>query len=185
MKGLGEFIQISMDMTILGQKKIEKAEFDKIMAEHKLWLADHEKGKRADFNGMDLSGMDLSGMDLSYADMTGAGVCEIDLNPENLKGVKGLYMPIFCPEEGSFTAWKKCRASEAVVLEIFDKDGTPVEDAASCHDKDFIYRKGETVYPKAADKEHMGDWDGIYFVLSRSETEFFRESEEDDQDDEN
>ena len=338
-------MQISMGMTILGQKKIEKAEFDKIMAEHKLWLADHKKGKRADLSDRDLSGMDLSGMDLSYADMagvnlreanlkganlsyayirqgylhnadltgakldetdfcsanitlaklneckgdkthflfacmwdceiqnatltnagflyaevcncdfsgsdlgdssfagadmddavfvntnlmkvnfyyskrtywcdfmnadmTGAGVCEIDLNPENLKGVKGLHMPIFCPEEGSFTAWKKCRdgkvvklfipehaerkgnslhscrASEAVVLEIFDKDGNPVEDAASCHDKDFIYRKGETVYPKAADKEHMGDWDGIYFVLSRSETVFFRESEEDNQDDEN
>ncbi len=338
-------MQISMGMTILGQKKIEKAEFDKIMAEHKLWLANHEKGKRADLSDRDLSGMDLSGIDLSYADMegvnlhdakligtnlsnaclreafllgvnltkakvdetdfcnatithaklneckgnktrflfacmwdceikeaslkkagflyaevcdcnftgsdieeadfcgadmdnavfintnlrnaefiyskrtywcdfmdadmTGARIHEIDLNPENLKGVKGLHMPIFCPEEGSFTAWKKCRdgkvvklfipehaerkgnslhscrASEAVVLEIFDKDGNPVEDAASCHDKDFIYRKGETVYPKAADKEHMGDWDGIYFVLSRSETVFFRESEDDNQDDEN
>jgi hypothetical protein len=104
--------------------------------------------------------------DFKNADMTGVCLDEVDLDPERLKGTKGLYMPLCCPEEGSFIAWKKCRegkivkllipehaerkgnivsscrASEAMVLEIYDKDGDPIDEATSQYNKDFKYAKG-------------------------------------------
>ncbi len=61
-------MQVSMGMTVLSQKKIERAEFDQRMEEHAKWLKNHEEGKRADFSDVDLSEMDLSGMDFSYAE---------------------------------------------------------------------------------------------------------------------
>lgn len=133
--------------------------------------------------------------DFKDSDMTGVSIYDVDFDEKNLEGVKGLYMPIFCPEEGSFIAWKKCRedkivkllipehaerkgnsrntlrASEAVVLDIYDKNGDLVNEATSFSDKEFKYIKGETVMPKDPDKAHQGDWDGIYFVLSRGEAE--------------
>ena len=145
--------------------------------------------------------------DFENADMTGVRVYGLDLDVEKLKGVKGLNMPIYCPEEGSFIAWKKCRegkvvklmipehaerkgntprscrASEAVVLEIYDKDGNPAENAVSIYDDEFVYRKGETVFPKEADREHRGGWDGIYFVLSRKDTEFYAEDDDESEED--
>ena len=333
-------MEISIGMNVLMQKKIEKAEFDRIMEEHSLWLKDKEKGKRADLKDRDLSELDLSGMDFSYADMEGvnlmnaklvganlshaflrqaylhkvdmtgatiegaefsdsditlailsdckgngarfdyacmwdcqiknatlqkssffgAQICncnfagsdlekscfvcadfddsrfvntnlkdadlcfadrtywtdfansdmtgiradDVDLNPENIKGVKGLYMPLFCPEVGAFTAWKKCRegkvvkllipehakrqgntlhscrASEAEVLEIYDADGNTSDEAISISDENFKYVKGETVKPNNVDPKHVGDKSGIYFVLSREETKFFEEKSKDD-----
>lgn len=344
MKGIGDFMQMSMGMTVLSQKKIEKSEFDRRMEEHAKWLKDNKVGKRADFSDVDLSEMDLSGMDFSYAemigvnlrssnltganlshanfwgaymhntdltgavidgttfynvnftlsklneckgekacfsfscmwdcqiknaelkkanffaaeicncdfsgsnleearfccadfddstfvdtrlcnadfdfaqrtywtnfensDMTGLSTADIKLDPDNLKGVKGLHMPIFCPEEGSFIAWKKCRegkivkllipehaerkgstlrscrASEAVVLDIFDKEGNSVDEAVSRLDKEFKYIKGETVTAKLLDPKRHGDVSGIYFVLSRAEAEALPDKEVDDEDNE-
>ncbi|WP_092325843.1 pentapeptide repeat-containing protein [Butyrivibrio sp. YAB3001] len=342
MKGIGDDMQISMGMSVLTQKKIEKAEFDKRMEEHTKWLKNNEEGKRADFSDVDLSEMDLSGMDFSYADMmgvnlrssnlaganlsnanlwgahmhnadltgavidgttfynvnltlsklneckgkkacfsfscmwdceiknavlkkanffaaeicdcdfsgsdleearfccadfddstfvdtrlcnanfdfarrtywtdftnsdmTGLSTAEINLNPDNLKGVKGLHMPIFCPEEGSFIAWKKCRegkivkllipehakrkgstlhscrASEAVVLDIFDKEGNSVDEAVSRVDKEFKYIKGTNVIAKELDPKRHGDVSGIYFELSRREAEALADKDEDEED---
>ncbi len=136
------------------------------------------------------------------ADMTGASVENVNLDLNKLEGVKGLYIPLYCPEEGSFTAWKKCRegkvvkllipehaerkgnsiyslrASEAEVLEIYDKDGNSVDEAVSIVDAEFKYLKGTTVYPKEVNPKFYGDTTGIYFVLSRAETEIYKEKEE-------
>lgn len=340
----GVLMQISMRMGTLMQNKIEKADFDRIMSDHKLWLADKTKGKRADLSGLDLSEMDLSGMDFSYADMTDvnlfksdlthanlsyadlnqahlhdadlsnatieetnfsnaditmaklngckgkkthflfacmwdceikdaelpnsaflyAEVCNCDFSGSNLErasfvcadfddaifkntnlkntdlcfasrvfwsdftnadmtgaktsgvnfalerlnGVKGLKVPLYCPEDGAFVAWKKCRegkivkllipetaerkgsslhscrASEAIVLEIFDRDGEPVEEATSIIDKEFKYFKGEKVMPNKVDRNRLGDAEGIYFVLSREETRFYEENDDEDDEEE-
>ena len=142
--------------------------------------------------------------DFDNADMTGAIIECVDLDPRRLPGVKGLRIPLFCPEEGQFTAWKmcrdgrvvkllipedaerkgnspiRCRASKAVVLEIFDREGKSVENAVSQSDKDVVYVKGETVYPKEVDENCYGDVAGIYFVLSRAETERYKDIEKDD-----
>ena len=331
-------MQISMGMTILNQKKIEKNEFDRRMGEHAKWLKNHEEGKRADFSYVDLSDMDLSGTDFSYAemsgvnlsganltranlshanlwgaflhnidlteamleetvfesanltlsklngckgentrftfacmwdcdiknaslkkanfldakicscdftgsdleeacfacadfddaifvntklcnadfdfasrtywtdfsgsDMTGLSTADVDFDPDYLKDVKGLHMHMFCPEEGSFIAWKKCRdgkivkllipeyaerkgntmhncrASEAVVLEIYDKDGDSADEAVSRYNKDFKYVKGEKVIAEKLDPNRFGDVSGIYFVLSREDAEALPDREE-------
>ena len=337
MKGSGELMQISMGMAFFSQKKIEKDEFERVMADHKLWLEDNTKGKRADLSEIDLSEQDLSGMDFSHAnmmginlrgsnlsdanlsyadlskaylhnvdltnatingacffnanltkitmdgckgedarfhfacmwdgkyrnailkkavffnaeicdcdftgadleeasfplsdmdntifrnanlrnaslsytyrthwcdfsnsDMSGTRVVGVDFDEKMLKGVKGLYIPIYCPEEGAFIAWKKCRegkvvkllipehaerkgsslhtcrASEAVVLEIYDKDGNPVDEACSIQDEEFKYIKGETVIANDP-PDNCGDVKGIHFVLSRAETECYGEDDE-------
>lgn len=338
-------MQISMGMTDLTQKKIERSEFDRRMEEHAKWLKNHEEGKRADFSDVDLSDMDLSGMDLSYAemkgvnlrganltranlshanlwdaylhnvnlteaileetlfiganltlskltgckgektcftfvcmwdcevknaslkkanfleaqicncdfsgsdleetcfacadfddatfvntklcnadfdfaertywtyfsgsDMTGLSTADVDFDPDYLKGVKGLHMHLFCPEEGSFIAWKKCRegkivkllipehaerkgntvyncrASEAVVLEIFDKEGKPVDEAVSRYNKEFKYVKGEKVVAEGLDHKRFSDVSGIYFVLSRADAEALSDREDTEDDGEN
>jgi uncharacterized protein YjbI with pentapeptide repeats len=335
-------MEVSMGMTILSQKKIERSEFDRRMEEHAKWLKNNKEGQRADFSDIDLSSMDLSGMDFSYAEMRGVNLsnanlkntnlshadlwesylhkadltgaliegtvlygsnltlakfneckgeracfsfacmwdCEIksaklkkanfleaqicncdftgsdleeacfacadfddatfvntrlinadldfakrthwtnfansdltglsttcvDFDPDNLKGVKGLHMPLFCPEEGSFIAWKKCRAgkivkllipedaerkgnslnscraSKAIVLEIYDRDGNTVKEAVSRCDKEFKYTKGATVVPKLLDPKRNGDVSGIYFVLSRAEAEAIQDKKEEDED---
>ena len=140
--------------------------------------------------------------DFSDSDMTGAVVNDTDFDEDSLKNVKGLYRPLHCPEEGSFIAWKSCRggkivkllipedakrkgyaigdcrASKAVVLDIFDKDGNSVDTAISRIDKDFIYKKGETVLAKRV-PENYGDVSGIWFELSRAEAELYEDVEED------
>ena len=139
--------------------------------------------------------------DFKNADMTGTRTDNIDLDPERLEGVKGLYRPMFCPEEGSFIAWKKCRegkivkllipetaerkgyslhscrASEAVVLDVFDREGNPVDEAISLVDPDFKYAKGQTVVAKEAAARYYGDATGIHFVLTRAETDYFADSD--------
>ena len=78
-----------------------------------------------------------------------------------------------------------CRASEAVVLDIRDREGEPCDEAFSCADEDFPYRKGETVYPKEAFDNHLlDDGSGIHFFLTRTEAELyeFPDDEEDDND---
>ena len=144
--------------------------------------------------------------DFRNADMTGVSTIGIDMDSKYLEGVKGLYRPMFCPEEGSFVAWKKCRegkvvkllipewaarkgyslhscrASEAFVLEIYDEDGNEVSEAYSIIDPEFEYITGETVFPKDLDPRYHGDITGIYFELSRAETERYSEEDENEDD---
>ena len=140
--------------------------------------------------------------DFTNADMTGVRLEDVDIDPKNIKGAKGYCIPLYCPEEGSFIAWKKCRdgkvlklmipedamrkgesicscrASKAVVLDIFDKDGKTASQAYSIYDPTFEYVKGATVFPKVMDYHNLGDVEGIYFVLSRSETDCYHEKDE-------
>ena len=180
--------------------------------------------ERAGFIGTDLDNSIFINTNLQYAnfgfakrvfwsdfdnsDMTGVTTHGALLDIRRLPGVKGLHLPICCPEEGQFIAWKMCRegkivkllipedaerrgespvdcrASKAVVLEIFDRDGNPADDAVSQIDKDVIYVKGETVFPRDVDEYSYGDIGGIYFVLSRAETERYKDREKnyDDED---
>ena len=146
--------------------------------------------------------------DFSNSDMTGLNTADVDFDPENIKNVKGLHMYSFCPDEGSFIAWKKCRegkvvkllipenasrkgntryscrASEAVVLDIFDRKGNSVGEAVSRCDKDFKYIRGEKVVPKIIDPKRNGDVSGIYFVLSRADAEAILDKVDTEEDDE-
>ncbi len=126
--------------------------------------------------------------DFTNADVTGVDFSDCDLNEESFAGAIGFHPYMRCPEEGPFIAWKKCRddhivklliptdamrtgasrydcrASEAKVLEIRDQDNEPCEEAVSCADEGFVYRKGETVYPEEEfDDALLTDGSGIHF----------------------
>ena len=88
---------------------------------------------------------------LNNVDVTGVEFSGCELDEENFEGAIGFHPHMRCPEEGSFIAWKKCRdnrivkllipetakrtgapthscrASEAVVLTIWDQENAPCE----------------------------------------------------------
>ena len=158
---------------------------------------------RADLSGAYLSGADLSEADLSRADLYRAYLPGANLYRANLSGAyhmdeaTGLFLPAICPSDGEFIGWKKCRndtvvkllipdnalrssasgrkcrASEAVVLTIYDKDGKEIEETNSLHDIGFVYRVGETVKP--GEEFDTNRWNecapGIHFFITREEAE--------------
>lgn len=138
-------------------------------------------------------GAELIGVDLRYANLLGA-----DLRGANFAAViyTGTALNPQCPEEDSFTAWKKlanddvakllipedakrssatsrkCRASKAVVLAIYNKRGEEISEGRSRYDSEFIYRVGETVYPDKWDEDRWNECSsGIHFFLTRREAE--------------
>ena len=157
----------------------------------------------ADLREADLYGADLSMADLSMANLSMANLREADLRGANLRGAKieleliNKFYPIRCPEVGSFIAWKKvrgnlivklevtetakrssafgrkCRCSEAKVLDIQNLDGTSVNDvtvAYSTHDRNFAYRVGETVRVDNFDEDRRNECaPGIHFFITRQE----------------
>ena len=106
------------------------------------------------------------------------------------------FLPICCPESGSFTAWKKarngfivklevtetamrssaydrkCRCSEARVLAIENEDGSAadVTEVYSQRDRDFVYRVGEIVRVENFDTDRRNECaPGIHFFITRRE----------------
>lgn len=147
----------------------------------------------ADLRGVNLHNAELSGADLHNADLRIANLCGAELH--NAKNVP--YIPMVCPEEGSFIGWKKaegskvivklripsdakrssattrkCRCSKAEVIAIYNLDGTVAEETF-CHsdyDNSFIYEVGKTVEVTDFSEDR---WDecaaGIHFFINRQE----------------
>ena len=67
-------------------RKIDEAKLNKILSNHKLWLADKPNGIRADLKGVNLKGVNLSGADLKYVNLYGANLYDADLYGANLYG---------------------------------------------------------------------------------------------------
>ena len=65
-------------------RKIDEAELNKILSNHKLWLMDESNGIRADLSGVDLEYADLDGADLRDANLSGADLRGADLRDANL-----------------------------------------------------------------------------------------------------
>jgi hypothetical protein len=150
----------------------------------------------ANLSYANLSHADLSGADLSCAELSDAVLTDANLSNAILHGAKNIpdlaaARTSIVPETGAFDGWKKCadgvlvrlripahaarsnatgrkcRASEAEVLEIIGAD-----EARSIYDDDFVYRVGKTI---KADKWNPDRWiecgDGIHFFLTRAEAE--------------
>jgi hypothetical protein len=132
----------------------------------------------------------LSGVLLERADTSGA----------NLKGANDVpYIPMTCPDEGAFIAWKKafslydsyivkllipedarrssatgrkCRADKAVVLSIEPIFGMPVipDEVYSKYDPSFAYKVGQTVVVPNFDTDRFNECStGIHFFINRQE----------------
>ena len=190
-----------------------------ILEKHQKWLNGEAGGERADLSEADLSEADLSEADLSRANLSRANLSWADLRGANLSGadlrgadlswanlswaentdsvIWNLYTsfyPLQCPENGSYTAYKKangliveleipadalrssatsrkCRASKARVISITDVDGNPAGDSvASDYDSDFVYRVGETVEVPGFDTDRWNECaPGIHHFITRGE----------------
>ena len=145
----------------------------------------------AQLQGAQLQGANLSGAWLQGADLQGV------VADEETSGFWSV-----CPEEGSFIAFKKlkddkiakilipehakrssattrkCRCSEALVVEIKDRNGNNVgegfskqADRSGCK---LLYKVGQTVFPDSFDEERWNECsNGIHFFMTRREAELY------------
>ena len=145
----------------------------------------------ADLCGAYLRGAYLYGADLCEANLRGADLCGADLC-----GAKSIpFVPLVCPEHGSFTAYKKCgkyiiellipetakrssattrkcRASCAKVVTITNMDGSQaeVDHVTNCDYAPIEYKIGEYVYPDSYDDDRWNECShGIHFFINRQE----------------
>ena len=145
----------------------------------------------ANLSGADLINADLSGANLSGADLSGANLSGADLR----KAKNVPYIPMICPEEGSFIGYKKasgkiiklcipedakrssattrkCRCNKAVVLAIYELDGSisKATGVASSRDINFIYKINKEVVVDDFDEDRWNECStGIHFFMQRHE----------------
>lgn len=153
----------------------------------------------ADLRNANMYGADFRGCDMTGADMTGGDIRMASLEDAVLTDVKAddttLGWKMYCPETGAFVAYKKCvydrivqllipadakrssataptcRCNKAKVLSIKSFDCTEEFDEAwSLVDENFVYRKGEWVYPDSYNEDRWKDsTHGIHFWMTREE----------------
>ena len=151
----------------------------KILADHKAWLADSSRGRRAYLTGADLTGANLTGADLSGADLTGACGAELAIAKTRIlpdgdiigwKRCRGgvivkLNIPADAPRSHAFG--RKCRAKFADVIEIIGADI-----AFSSHDPMFKYEVGKRVEALNWSEDWQDECSGgIHFFITKVEAE--------------
>nr|DAO27160.1 MAG TPA: pentapeptide repeat protein [Caudoviricetes sp.] len=185
---------------------MDNEKLKEILERHRKWLNDEDGGERADLRGANLRGANLRGADLREANLReadlyganlyGADLYGANLREANLRGAENIpFIPLVCPEKGSFTAFKKCgsyiiellipqdakrcsattrkcRASYAKVVAITNMDGSQAEvDHVTNHAYAPIeYKIGEYVYPNSFDDDRWSECsNGIHFFINRQE----------------
>lgn len=154
----------------------------------------------AALSGADLSDAILNGANLKYAFLDGAELSGASLSGANLRYAKlegtKIFIPMACPEEGSFIGYKKsrdnyivkleilsdakrcsgtgrkCRCSKARVLSITNLDGTSnyITSVVSRFDPSFVYKIGEIVSVPDFDEDRWNECSkGIHFFITREE----------------
>lgn len=137
-----------------------------------------------------ITGWDAASLEEAASMFNGTGVKENPLDE---------IIPMACPREGSFTAYKKaytneggciitleipadakrssafgkkCRCDKAVVLKIQDQDGrtAPGKEAFANYDSSFVYMDGETVsVPDFEPDRFVECAPGIHFFMNRED----------------
>ena len=87
---------------------------------------------------------------------------------------------LFIPEHAkrSSATTRKCRCSEALVVEIQDRNGNNIdkgfskqEDVRGCK---LLYKVGQTVFPDSFDEDRWNECsNGIHFFMTRREAELY------------
>ena len=158
-----------------------------------LWSANLSN---ADLWSANLSNADLRNANLINTDLRGANLWNADLSGADLKNIKTSMSTIgyclACPEEGSFTGYKKadgciiklliledskrssattakCRCDKAKVLEIKDiNTGESMEKARSNYNPNFIYEVGKIVTVEDFDDDRWNECStGIHFFMNK------------------
>ena len=128
----------------------------------------------ANLSSADLSSANLSSANLRFADLSSANLHSADLSSANLRfanlrSAENFYLPMACPSDGAFVAWKKarimpteqwcivklmiyddarrtsatrrkCRCDKAKVLAAYDMSGREINDAEVCSIRDKNFR---------------------------------------------
>lgn len=164
----------------------------------------------ANFCNANLSNANLSNANLCFVNLNFAKLCNANLrcadircanfSNADLSGTKNMmYIPMACPEEGSFIGFKKaayedkcyivkleipvdalrssatsrkCRCNKAKVLEIQNIDGSKanIDVVHSIYDPSFQYKTGQIVEePKYDDNRFNICSKGIHFFINRQE----------------
>ena len=159
----------------------------------------------ANFCNANLSDANLCFVNLNFAKLCNANLSDADLRCANfsnsdLSGTKNImYIPMACPEEGSFIGFKKavyadknyivkleipadalrssatsrkCRCNKAKVLEIQNIDGSKVniDVVHSTYDPSFQYKTGQIVEEPKYDNNRFNECSkGIHFFINRQE----------------
>lgn len=156
---------------------------------------------RANLQGANLREAILQEADLREAELQGANLYGANLHGANLREaeLQGAYnipfVPMACPDTGTFVAWKKangcivkleipadarrssatgrkCRCDKAKVIEIQELDGSSSEltEVASGYDRNFVYRVGEIAEEPKYDENRWKECaPGIHFFINRQE----------------
>lgn len=143
----------------------------------------------ASLDGAMLGGVSLVGASLYRASLNGTSLDEASL----VGAINFPFIPIACPDAGSFIGWKKarraiikleipadakrcsattnkCRCNKAKVLEIQNLDGSisDITEIASNYDINFIYKVGEIVSVEDfCDDRWRECSQGIHFFVNR------------------
>ena len=155
----------------------------------------------ADLRGANLRDADLRDANLRGANLRGANLRGANLRDANLRGAKNVpYIPMICPEEGEFIGYKKasgkiiklcipedakrssattrkCRCNKALVLAIYELDGSisKVTEVASSRDSNFIYRINKEVVVDDFNEDRWNECStGIHFFMQRREAVEYR-----------
>ena len=159
----------------------------------------------ANFCNANLSDANLCFVNLNFAKLCNANLSDADLRCANfsnsdLSGTKNImYIPMACPEEGSFIGFKKavyadknyivkleiladalrssatsrkCRCNKAKVLEIQNVDGSKanIDVVHSTCDPSFQYKTGQIVEEPKYDENRFNICSkGIHFFINRQE----------------
>ena len=155
----------------------------------------------ADLSYADLRNADLSGANLSYANLRNADLRDADLRDIQYD-IFTSFFALQCPEEGAFIGYKKCgkyiiklqitdsakrssatsrkcRASEVLVLDIQNIDGTPSGLTEYLHkdnytDKGTLYKVGGITKPDSFDEDRWNECsNGIHFFITRNEAVYY------------
>ena len=150
----------------------------------------------ANLKGANLEGADLKGANLDWANLNGA-----KLYIAGLIGAQNIpYIPLSCPSDGAFTAWKKvnneylvklqipedarrssattrkCRCDKAMVLDITSLDGEEhYDEVVNYNYTTTVYKVGEMVYPDSFDKNRWNECsNGIHFFINKEDAINYR-----------
>ena len=142
-----------------------------------------------------LVGADLGYANLGYADLRGADLRGANLDGANLSGAENFpFVPLACPSDGEFTAWKKvdgklvkliipadarrcsatsskCRCDKAMVVAITSLDEQEEYSEATSHTHTpLTYRVGEIAYPDSFNEDRWNECsNGIHFFVNKQE----------------
>ena len=175
--------------------------------------------RNANLHNVDLSDANLCNVDLCdtnlrnaklynanlrNADLRNANLCDANLRNANLRNANLCdakhipFIPLACPSDGAFIAWKKvdgylikleipedakrcsattekCRASKAKVLGIYTLDGikTNLKNVSNTNKRKLPaldYIAGETVYPDSFDEDRWNECShGIHFFVNKQD----------------